>query len=71
LNGQYPTSWWTTSEVVSETVTLDLKGVQPGTYQLAAGLYEPGTATRLSAVGQGGVRLDADRIVLPEDITIK
>jgi hypothetical protein len=30
LEGRYPTSWWTTGEVVSETVALDLKGVRPG-----------------------------------------
>jgi len=70
LKGQYPTSWWTAGEVVSETVTLDLKSVPPGTYRLAVGLYEPGTVTRLVAVGQGGVRLDADRAVLPETITV-
>jgi hypothetical protein len=71
LNGQYPTSWWTAGEVVSETATLDLKNVQPGRYRLAVGLYEPGAATRLAAVGQGNVRFDADRVVLPEDVTIK
>jgi hypothetical protein len=70
LNGQYPTSWWTAGEVVSETVALDLKNIQPGTYRLAVGLYEPGTVTRLVAVGQGSVRLEADRAVLPETITV-
>jgi hypothetical protein len=69
LNGQYPTSWWAAGEVVSETVTLDLKDVKPGTYRLAVGLYEPETLTRLEAVGQGGQRLEADRVVLPENVT--
>jgi hypothetical protein len=68
LNGQYPTSWWAAGEVVSETVTLDLKDVKPGMYRLAVGLYEPETLTRLEAVEPGGQRLEADRLVLPENI---
>jgi hypothetical protein len=70
LEGRYPTSWWATGEVVSETVMLDLKDVKPGTYRLAVGLYDARTVTRLVAVGPGGARLDADRAVLPEGITV-
>ncbi len=70
LEGRYPTSWWTTGEVVSETVALDLKDVKPGTYRLAVGLYEPKTVTRLAAIGPNGARLDADRAILPETITV-
>jgi hypothetical protein len=70
LNGQYPTSWWTAGQVVSETVTLDLRGVQPGAYRLAAGLYDARTVTRLPAFNPSGERLDADRVVLPERITV-
>jgi len=68
LDGHYPTSWWAAGEVVSETVTLDLTGVKPGAYRLAVGLYDANTMTRLAALGPNGVRLDADRIVLPESI---
>jgi len=71
LDNRYPTSWWAAGEVISETVTLDLKGVQPGTYRLAVGLFEPGTVTRLVAVGQNGARLDADRVVLPDSVTVQ
>ena len=70
FDGRYPTSWWTAGEVVSETITLDLTGVKPGTYRLAVGLYEPRTVTRLVAIGPDGARLAADRMVLPEDITL-
>lgn len=70
LEGRYPTSWWTTGEVVSETVALDLKGVRPGTYRLAVGLYDAGTITRLAAIAPNGERLEADRAVLPETITV-
>jgi hypothetical protein len=70
LDNRYPTSWWAAGEVISETVTLDLKDVKPGTYRLAAGLYEPRTVTRLAAIGPDGTRLDADRAILPEAITV-
>ena len=70
FDGHYATSWWTAGEVVSETITLDLAGVKPGAYRLAVGLYEPRTVTRLVAIGPDGARLAADRMVLPEDITL-
>jgi hypothetical protein len=70
LQGRYPTSWWVAGEVVSETVPFPLEGVPPGTYRFAVGLYEPSTVTRLVAIGQGGDRLDADRVVLSESITV-
>jgi hypothetical protein len=69
LEGRYPTSWWTAGEVVSETVKLDLTAVKPGEYLLAVGLYDAKTITRLVAMGPDGVRLEADRAVLPESIT--
>ena len=70
LDGRYPTSWWTAGEVISETITLDLAGVQPGTYRLAVGLYEPRTVTRRAATGPDGVRLTSDRVVPSENITL-
>ncbi len=69
LEGRYPTSWWMAGEVVSETVTLNLTAIKPGGYRLAVGLYDAKTITRLAAMGPDGVRLDADRLVLPESIT--
>jgi hypothetical protein len=69
FGGRYPTSWWAAGEVISETVTLDLAGVQPGTYRLAVGLYDARTSTRLAATSPDGARLDADRLMLPEAVT--
>jgi hypothetical protein len=69
LGGRYPTSWWAAGEVISETVTLNLADVQPGTYRLAVGLYDARSVTRLAAAGPDGGRLDADRLVLPETVT--
>lgn len=69
FGGRYPTSWWAAGEVVSETVTLDLVGVQPGAYRLAIGVYDARTTIRLAATSPDGARLDADRLVLPETVT--
>ncbi len=68
--GAYPTSWWAAGEVVSETVTLPLEGVLPGTYRLAVGLYDL-TVTRLQAIGPDGRRLPDNRVVLPESVEAK
>jgi hypothetical protein len=68
--GAYPTSWWATGEVVSETVTLPLEGVPEGAYRLAIGLYDR-TMTRLRAFSPDGQRLPDDRLVLPERVETK
>ncbi|MBN1179629.1 MAG: hypothetical protein JXD18_10475 [Anaerolineae bacterium] len=68
--GAYPTSWWVAGEVVSDTVTVQLEGLPPGTYGLALGLYDY-TVTRLPAVTQAGERVPDDRLVLPVDVEVE
>jgi hypothetical protein len=68
--GAYPTSWWAAGEVVSETIALPLAGLEPGTYRLAAGLYDH-TLTRLPATGPGGERIPDDRPVLPVEMEVE
>ncbi len=53
LDGRYPTGMWLPGEVVSDTVTLDLRAVAPGRYRLAVGWYDPGTLQRLPATDGG------------------
>jgi len=65
--GAYPTSWWTTGEVVSETVVLPLGQVPEATYELAIGLYDQ-AVTRLPALDSDGQRLPDDRVILPERV---
>ena len=67
--GTYPTSWWATGEVVSETITLPLADVPQGTYQLAVGLYDQ-SFTRLQAIGLDEQPLPDDRVIFPESIEI-
>jgi hypothetical protein len=67
--GAYPTSWWLAGEVVSETITLSMESVPPGTYRLAVGLYDP--AQRLPASGPDGQRLPGDRAILPVEVRVE
>ncbi len=60
----YPTSWWASGEVVSETVTLDVNDVSPGMYRVAVGWYDPETIDRLPALDASGTRQPGDRVVL-------
>ncbi|MBN1640616.1 MAG: hypothetical protein JXA09_05210 [Anaerolineae bacterium] len=64
LHGAYPTSWWRTREVVSDTVTLDLGGVAPGEYRLGIGLYDAATGDRLPAVYASGTPAPGARLLL-------
>jgi hypothetical protein len=65
----YPTSRWAAGEVVSETVTLDVSAVPPGTYRLAVGWYDPDTGVRLAAADSTGERALDDRFTL-RDVTL-
>ena len=69
-NGAYPTSWWVAGEVISDTVTLPLNGVPPGTYQLAVGMYDY-TVTRLPALTADGEPVPDDRVVLSTEVRVE
>jgi hypothetical protein len=62
-DGMYPTGMWLPGEVVSDTVTLDLRDVPAGEYQLAMGWYDPNTLARLPG-RDNGVVLSDGRYVL-------
>ncbi len=71
----YPTTWWAASEVVSETVTLDVSdradagAVPPGEYRLGVGWYDPATFDRLPATNAAGQPHPLNRVTL--DATVK
>jgi len=67
--GGYPTSWWVSGEVVSETIVLPLKDVQPGVYRLGVGLYDRDLVRLVAADGANG-RLPGDRVVLPDVVEV-
>jgi hypothetical protein len=70
--GTYPTSWWTTGEVISDTVAFPLGDAPLGTFRLAVGLYDQ-TLTRLGAIpgaGQEEVVISHNRLILPAAVTV-
>jgi hypothetical protein len=68
--GAYPTSWWTSNEVVSETVSMPLVGLASGEYRLAVGLYDS-TVTRLRATRANGERVPDDWVILGEPVRVQ
>jgi hypothetical protein len=66
----YPTSYWSRQEVFVDRLYVDIKGVAPGEYLLAMGLYRPDTG-RLAAVDGTGNRVPEDRVFLSERVAIR
>jgi hypothetical protein len=65
-NFTYPTSQWAQGEVVTDTVTLNLADVPPGTYSVAVGWYDPNhPEQRLPAFDAQGRPLALNRVILP------
>jgi hypothetical protein len=61
----YPTTFWWPGEVVDDIIPISLAGLPPGTYGLAAGVYDPSTGERLSAIAGDGQPLVDGLLVLP------
>jgi hypothetical protein len=70
-NWTYPTTLWAAGEVVSETVTLDVSGIAPGTYRLGVGWYDPATAVRLPVTATDPASVQSDRLTLDATITLE
>ncbi len=64
----YPTSWWIVGEVVSETVTLEMRGVPPGEYRLGVGWYDPVTLDRLPATDAAGQPYPLNRVTFDRSL---
>ena len=71
-NNSYPTSQWTSGEVVTEQVELNLNDVPAGVYQVAVGFYTivEGEGVRVTAVDQNNVPFTENRFLLPVLITV-
>lgn len=64
--GSYPTTGWTSGEVVIDRYNVPLRPDTPaGRYQLEVGLYDAATGERLSALDEAG-RATGDRVLLGE-----
>jgi hypothetical protein len=66
----YPTGMWVPGEVVSEEVSLTIRDVAGGTYDLAVGWYDPDTALRLPAVDNQGRPIPDNRVLLPDRVAL-
>jgi hypothetical protein len=70
-HNSYPTSQWTAGEIISDSITLSLLDVPPGTYQLITGFYEPLEGLpRLTAVDESGEPFPNNAAPLPPTITL-
>ncbi len=64
-HNSYPTSQWTADEIISDSLSLSLSDVPPGTYQLIVGFYEPiDGLPRLTAVDQNKNPLPSNTLPL-------
>jgi hypothetical protein len=66
----YPTTFWGPGEVVDDAIRISLADVPPGTYGLAAGVYDPLTGERLSVIDGDG-RLLADGLLVFSGQTVE
>ncbi|MEM4725133.1 MAG: hypothetical protein QXP01_08995, partial [Candidatus Hadarchaeum sp.] len=67
--GTYPTSGWSSGEVVSETIHFTLDQVPTGSYRLGIGLYDR-NLIRLTAIDAAQQLIPDNRLVLPERVDI-
>ena len=61
--GQYPTSWWLSSQPIIDHRTIP--DIEPGDYQVLLGWYHPITGRRLPLNNQAGDSLDLGLIQIP------
>lgn len=71
LEGDYPTSFWDTGEVIEDEYILAINEDTPvGSYRLEVGMYELATKQRLPILGDDGEVQDT-RILLPLSIAVR
>jgi hypothetical protein len=64
--GFVPAPWWQPGDAITDTRTISLAGLLPGTYRVMAGLYDPITNTRLETRDAAGARLADDEIPITQ-----
>ena len=69
VGGAYPTSWWWPGQTVEDVRAVALKGVPPGSYRLALGIYDLATGQRLP-VSSGGREVPDRQIVLEQKVEV-
>jgi len=69
-NWTYPTTLWSKGEIVSDSISMSLKDLPPGIYELVVGTYDAETGRRLSAPTTSDWRI-LDNAVVLEEIVIR
>jgi hypothetical protein len=65
---RYPTTLWGPGEQIEDEIPIDIRGVAPGRYGVAVGVYDPQTMERLPVVDADGQACPDGRLILPEEI---
>jgi hypothetical protein len=66
VGGDYPTSFWSPNEIITDERLIPTEGLPPGTYHLSMGMYLLETSERLPATEVDGARLLDDIVPLME-----
>jgi hypothetical protein len=64
--GFAPTSWWRRGDVITDTRTINMASLPPGTYRITAGMYGGTTGERLEVRGPDGAHMPEDEIILAQ-----
>jgi hypothetical protein len=65
---RYPTTLWGPGEQIEDEIPIDIRGVAPGRYGVAVGVYDPQTMERLPVVDGEGQACPDGRLILPEEL---
>jgi hypothetical protein len=72
LRWTYPTSYWSSGDVVVDEIPLSLEEVPFGVYRIAIGVYAPETGERLPVLDRMGQLQPQGQLVLPdEEVTVE
>ncbi|MCB9101071.1 MAG: glycosyltransferase family 39 protein [Anaerolineales bacterium] len=68
LAGAYPTSLWDEGEIIKDELAIPVDNVEPGRYDLAIGLYDFATGSRLPVEGSPDGTILLKNIQIPPDL---
>ena len=67
----YPTIYWEPGEQLADRIPISLRGIPPGQYGVAIGVYDPVTGARLTVVRPDGMLVKDGRFIPDTIIEIK
>ncbi|MCB0165452.1 MAG: hypothetical protein KDI79_14580, partial [Anaerolineae bacterium] len=70
LEGAYPTSLWDEGEIIQDELSIPLNPIEPGRYDIAIGMYDHSTGTRLVVDGTADNAIVVYSFEFPTDADI-